>query len=390
MPNLFSKTWAIAGVGLLVIGTLIFLQTGKGRDSEPARPVASSSVGGALSLTDHNGRAVTEKSWPGKFKLVFFGFTHCPDICPTTLDKLTLALDKLKAAAGRIQTLLVTTDPARDTPEVMKAYVASFHASIIGLTGTEEQVKQAIDAYKVYASKIPGADAENYMMDHSAYVYLMSPDDQLLEILSSRDSAETVVARIRPHLEAAFGNAVSAAAPEIDVEKAMAERWIGNEDAPVKIVEYASMTCDHCADFHNHALPEVKKALIETGKARLVLRDMPWDKFALKASMMARCAPPEKYFGLVETIFTTQDRWSTSDDPLSGLIELGTVAGMDKSYIEACMDSTELETAILSRMKEARRSYDVKGTPAFFFYKGAERLEHYPEFEGLVAKRHGD
>ena len=281
----------------------------------------------------------------------------------------------------------------------MKTYVRNFHKSILGLTGTEDLVKQAEDAYKVYAAKVPGTDASNYAVDHSAFLYLMSPDDQLLEIVSSEDSAGAFVAKIKSRLEeatqtalpteAASGKGVSTALPEIDVENAMADRPMGRADAPKTIIEYASMTCSHCADFHNHTLPEVKKALIETGKARLIFRDMPWDTFALKASMMARCAPPEKYSGLVESIFKNQDRWSKSDDPLSGLIELGTSAGMEERFIEACMNSAELENAIVARVQEAQRTYNVKSTPTFIFTKGAERIEHFTEFEELLSNSHG-
>ena len=165
--------------------------------------VVGSSVGGAFSLTDHNGLAVTEKSWLGKYKLVFFGFTHCPDICPTTLGKLTDVLNTLGTDSEKLQTLFVTTDAGRDTADVMKTYIGGYHASILGLTGTEEQLKAMQDTYKVYAAKVPGADANTYSMDHSAYVFLMSPDDQMLEIFKMDDAATDVVLKIKTHLGAA-------------------------------------------------------------------------------------------------------------------------------------------------------------------------------------------
>lgn len=158
---------------------------------------AGSSVGGAFTLTDHNGQTITEKSWPGKHKLVFFGFTHCPDICPATLDKLTTALGTLGAEGEKIQPLFITTDAGRDTPEVMKAYISGYHPSIVGLTGTEEQLKAAQETYKVYAAKVPGADAGAYTMDHSAFVFLMSPDDRLLDIFKKDDTAEDISAKIK-------------------------------------------------------------------------------------------------------------------------------------------------------------------------------------------------
>ncbi len=165
--------------------------------------VAGSTVGGAFTLTDHNGNAVTEKSWPGKKKLVFFGFTYCPDVCPAGLEKITTVLNALGDSVGEVQPLFISTDPKRDTPERLKEYLTDYHASLVGLTGTEEQIEQAKSAYKVYAAKAEGGDAENYLINHSAYVYLMSEDDTLLEIFGSSDTPETMVPKIRPHLGAA-------------------------------------------------------------------------------------------------------------------------------------------------------------------------------------------
>lgn len=168
-----------------------------------AQKVAGSTVGGAFSLTDHNGKAVTEKSWPGKKKLVFFGFTYCPDVCPAGLDKMTTVLEQLGDSAGQIQPLFVSTDPKRDTPERMKEYLADYDDSFVGLTGTEEQVEQAKSAYKVYAAKAEGGDEENYLMNHSSYIYLMSEDDALLEIFGSSDTVDTIVPKVQQHLTAA-------------------------------------------------------------------------------------------------------------------------------------------------------------------------------------------
>lgn len=176
-----------------------------------AEPVAGVPVGGAFSLTDHKGAAVTEKSWPGKYKLVFFGFTHCPDICPAGMQKLSAVMENYDAKGEKLVPLLVTVDPERDTKEVMAAYVGNYNTHIIGLTGSKEQIAQAVDAYKVFSSKImpeathdadhAGDHSANYMVDHSGYVYLMSPDDKLLETFSSGDTAEAMIAKIKAHTE---------------------------------------------------------------------------------------------------------------------------------------------------------------------------------------------
>lgn len=158
-------------------------------------PVAGSAVGGAFSLTDHNGQAVTNESWPGKYKLVFFGFTHCPDICPAALDKMTAALNTLGDKAQDIQPLFITIDPARDDAATMKAYLASYHPSILGLTGTEEQIKHMEETYKVYAAKVD-TGTPVYTMAHSSFVFLMSPNDALLEIFRDADPADQLAAKI--------------------------------------------------------------------------------------------------------------------------------------------------------------------------------------------------
>lgn len=163
--------------------------------------VAGSSVGGSFTMVDHNGADVTEKSWPGKKKLVFFGFTHCPDICPAALDKMGAALAALGDEAAKLQPIFVTTDPARDTPERLKEYLADYDSRLTGLTGSDAQVEHIKSIYKVYAAKAEGGDANNYLMDHSGYVYLMSENDELLEIFGSDSTAEVIVQKTTPHLK---------------------------------------------------------------------------------------------------------------------------------------------------------------------------------------------
>lgn len=169
-------------------------------------------IGGAFALADHKGNAVTEKSWPGKHKLVFFGFTHCPEICPNAMDKIGLVMEQTDPEGQKIVPLFITVDPERDTQEAMAAYVANLNKNIVGLTGTREQIAQAQDAYKVFAARVYSSDrynaelasetgaadpGENYMMDHSAYIYLMSPDDKMIAFFRMDDTAETIVEKVR-------------------------------------------------------------------------------------------------------------------------------------------------------------------------------------------------
>src|SRR3990170_3647439 len=114
-------------------------------------------IGGPFELVDQNGNQVTDQNFKGRLMLIYFGFTFCPDACPTALGVMRAALDKLDVAAGRVAPILITVDPDRDTPEVLKDYVSNFHPRMMGLTGTKEQIAQAAKAYRVFYQKAPGA-----------------------------------------------------------------------------------------------------------------------------------------------------------------------------------------------------------------------------------------
>ncbi|MFK8252574.1 SCO family protein [Ancylobacter terrae] len=158
----------LAGALVIVVSVMAMLP----KAPQVATP---SAVGGPFQLVDQDGRNVTQAEFAGQPFLVFFGFTHCPDICPTTLFEASQALEALGPDARKLAVLFISVDPERDTPEVMKSYVGSFHPSIRGLTGTPEQVAAAVKAYRAYAKKVPGQDGE-YTMDHTALVYLMGKD----------------------------------------------------------------------------------------------------------------------------------------------------------------------------------------------------------------------
>ncbi|MCF3628231.1 SCO family protein [Thalassospiraceae bacterium LMO-SO8] len=156
-------------------------------------------IGGPFTLTDHTGRQVTEKDFQGKAMLIFFGYTYCPDVCPTSLTEISAAMDKLGPLADKVVPILVSIDPERDTPEVLKDYVAHFHPGIVGLTGTLEQIKQAARVYRVYFAKVPdkGGDKDAYLMDHSSVIYLMGPNGKFLAHFSTQTDAETMAAKIK-------------------------------------------------------------------------------------------------------------------------------------------------------------------------------------------------
>jgi protein SCO1/2 len=162
-----------AWVLLILLAGAVGLSTVLDR-SAPESPRAALQVGGPFALTDHDGRAVTEKTWAGRPHAVFFGFTHCPDICPTTLTEIGDMLAQLGPAGEGLAVLFITVDPERDTPEVLKDYLSSFDARVTGLSGTPAQVQAVVESWGVYARKVPIGD--DYTMDHTASVFLFGAD----------------------------------------------------------------------------------------------------------------------------------------------------------------------------------------------------------------------
>lgn len=138
---------------------------------------------------------------------------------------------------------------------------------------------------------------------------------------------------------------------------------IGKPGAPITIVEYASLTCPHCARFHTDTLPKLKEKYIEPGKVRLVYRDFPLDKYALQGSMMARCAGRERYLGFIEVMFMTQDSWARADNPTLALARIGLNGGMSRKAFEACMQNKEIETKIIAQRVDAQKKFSINSTP---------------------------
>ena len=148
-----------------------------------AKPESGSSrtvVGGPFTLVDHTGKTVTERDFAGRFMLVSFGFTYCPDVCPNTLTLMTETLNRLGDKGDRVVPMLITIDPERDTVEQLKEYVRHFHPRLVALTGTVEQVADVARKYRVYYAKVrpEGSGEQEYLMDHTALIYLMGPDGQ--------------------------------------------------------------------------------------------------------------------------------------------------------------------------------------------------------------------
>jgi cytochrome oxidase Cu insertion factor (SCO1/SenC/PrrC family) len=193
------------------VGLLILIAIGIGvgvrlwMASEPNAPRVVSTgtalIGGPFDLVDQDGKPRTDADFRGKLMLVYFGYTYCPDVCPTELSTISDALDDLHQKAAGVAPMFISIDPARDTSEVMKNYVAHFSPQLIGLTGSADQLAAAARAYRVYYAKIPAKDGGNdYLMDHSAFVYLMDRDGKYLTHFTPDISAQEMADTIAKYL----------------------------------------------------------------------------------------------------------------------------------------------------------------------------------------------
>jgi len=166
---------AVVAAAALTIAALFYLsRTGHRKAPAPL-------IGGAFELTDFNGKPFTQENLKGKYALIYFGYTYCPDVCPTELQTMTEALNILGPLAKQIRPIMISVDPERDTPAVLKEYLSNFHPSFIGLTGTPEQIRKVARAYRVYYRKTDEKKGSDYLMDHSSTVYLMDRNGKYLK-----------------------------------------------------------------------------------------------------------------------------------------------------------------------------------------------------------------
>jgi protein SCO1/2 len=191
-----SRRGALAAIAVGLAAPALAASSGAGSDPLARR------FGGPFALTTHEGRRVTEADFHGRFLLVFFGFTRCPDVCPTSLATMTSALELLGAAGERVQPVFVTVDPARDTPQALAAYVASFHPRLIGLTGSEAEIATVARAFRVHRVKYAPANGGDYAVDHGSLTYLMGPDGGFLTLIPHGASAERMAQVLARHLGA--------------------------------------------------------------------------------------------------------------------------------------------------------------------------------------------
>ena len=180
--------------------------------NEPAEPSATeliegllsgrAPVGGPFELTDQTGRRRTDADFQGKLVVLYFGYTYCPDVCPTELQSISLALDKLGAAADAVQPLFVTVDPERDTPARLADFVSSFHPRLIGLTGSPAEIRKTAVAYRTFFAKSSVTTADHYAVDHTGFVYLVGKDGRYLGFLPPGLAPDAIADAIRARLGA--------------------------------------------------------------------------------------------------------------------------------------------------------------------------------------------
>jgi protein SCO1/2 len=198
--------WIAYGLVVVVVAAvaLVWVQRGGLSGFNAARIGVSVpggvSVGGPFTLVNGQSKTVTDADFRGRFMLVYFGYTFCPDVCPTDLQLMTNAMELLGKDAARVAPIFITVDPARDTPQVIGEYTKLFSDKLVGLTGTPEQIAAAARAYRVYYAKASSAQSTTYLMDHSSFIYLMGPDGKLSALFSQGTTAKQLADGIRAKL----------------------------------------------------------------------------------------------------------------------------------------------------------------------------------------------
>lgn len=175
---------------------------------------------------------------------------------------------------------------------------------------------------------------------------------------------------------------------QADTTPAEGDMALGPADSKVTIIEYASMTCSHCANFHKNTFYKLKEKYVDTGKVRFIFREFPLDRVAFMASMLARCVGKDRFFGMVDVMFRSQEKWGRSEDPRTELSKLGRLAGMSNDTINACLANQKLGDSILATRLDAVKKYEIKSTPSFVvngeLFSGAMGIAKWDE---ILAKK---
>ena len=201
LTRLRKILWTCAGVGLAAwIGAIVVIDY-RGHDAGEAASVGRPAIEPEFRLLSSERETVTEAAWPGKWLLVFFGFTNCPDICPTTLSDIAVVMDELGPAQDRVQPLFITVDPERDRAEDLARYVEAFHAGIVGLTGDASAIDAAATSFRAYYEKLEQEGApDGYAMGHTTALYLINPEGAFVRTFSYGTPVEDIVRDLEARL----------------------------------------------------------------------------------------------------------------------------------------------------------------------------------------------
>lgn len=199
--------WRNLGLSGIIIGILYgFYYYARSIKEEEIRKdrkkmIGKAKIGGTFELVDHHGKTRKSEEFLGQWILLYFGFTHCPDICPEELEKIAEIVDTLAKEKRVLQPLFISVDPKRDGVKEVAEYVKEFHPKLIGLTGTEEQVKEACRAYRVYFSAGPADDDDDYIVDHTIIVYVVNPDGEFVDYYGQTKDAAMIARSLRLHMD---------------------------------------------------------------------------------------------------------------------------------------------------------------------------------------------
>jgi protein SCO1/2 len=199
MATAARRALLVFGVGAAILAAGLAVALWSLTPGGPLESVGTASIGGDFTLVDQNGTTRHAEDFRGKLMLIYFGYTYCPDVCPTELQTMGAAVDLLGDKQNAVQPIFVTIDPGRDTPEQLRLYAESFHPRLVALTGSKEQVAAAARAYKVYFAKRP-VEGGDYLMDHSSFVFLMGRDGKYLMHFGPGTTPEQMAAAIEKRL----------------------------------------------------------------------------------------------------------------------------------------------------------------------------------------------
>lgn len=192
---------ALAVASSVAISWVVRVVSSSLRPLPKAATSGTAAIGGPFTLVATNGEAVTDQTYRGKWVLIYFGYTFCPDVCPTALSNMSAALEKLGPDAGKLQPVFITVDPERDTRDVLAEYLKSFDPRIVGLTGTQVQIDSVVKEYRIYvAQQKSEAGDKDYLISHSGYVYLMSPKGVFVNVIQGSEDGEEIAVWLRKQM----------------------------------------------------------------------------------------------------------------------------------------------------------------------------------------------